>query len=329
MSDSLLPSQGECRSPVAFIIFNRPEVTKRVFAAIRAARPPKLFLIADGPRPHVASDAARCAAAREIVAGVDWPCQVRRKFAESNLGLRRNVSEGLDWVFVQTEEAIILEDDCLPDPSFFRFCDELLECYRDDANLGMICGTNLAPGQTAPDDAESYYFSRYCFIWGWATWRRAWRCYDREMAGWPSLGKTGWLKEKVGTSTAINFWRRHFDDCYEQHPDGLNTWDIQLVFAFWRHQLRSIVARKNLVTNLGVGADATHTKQPLGHIGQSSSPLEFPLRHPTRQMVHEKADLHVQKEVFEALTPWQRIYWKLQLPFPIWMVRRFLRRAHS
>jgi len=320
--------QRHCKSSVAFIIFNRQEVTARVFDAIRAARPPVLFLIADGPRPDVASDAARCAAARAVVAQVDWPCQVQRKFAESNLGLRRNVSEGLDWVFAQTEEAIILEDDCLPDPTFFRFCDELLERYRDDATVGMICGTNLAPNEIVAEEAASYYFSRYCYIWGWATWRRAWRCYDREMTEWPSLGRNGWLQDRVGTASAINFWRRHFDDCHRQHPDGLNTWDIQLVFAFWRHQMRSIVARENLVANLGVGADATHTRQALGRASERRGSLEFPLQHPARQTAHEKADRHVQKEVFEALTPWQRIYWKLQLPFPIWLVRRVLGRAH-
>ena len=321
--------QNDCKSPVAFIIFNRPEVTARVFAAIRAARPPTLFLIADGPRPNIASDTARCAAAREVVAHIDWPCQVLHKFAENNLGLRRNVSEGLDWVFGQTEEAIILEDDCLPDPSFFPFCDELLERYRTDTTVGMICGTNLAPRKVISDNAGSYYFSRYCYIWGWATWRRAWRCYDREMVDWPLLGKNGWLKDKVATSTAINFWRRHFDDCYEKHPDGLNTWDIQLVFAFWRHAMRSIVAHENLVRNIGTGVGATHTSQPLGHAEESSGSLTFPLQHPTRRTVHEKADRHVQEEVFEALTPWQRIYWKLQLPLPIWVVRRFLRWAHS
>ncbi len=310
------------RTPVAFIIFNRPEVTERVFAAIRAARPPRLFLIADGPRPNVPSDTACCAAAREVVAQIDWPCQVSRKFAEGNLGLRRNVSEGLDWVFAQTEEAIILEDDCLPDPSFFPFCDELLERYRDDATVGMICGTNLAPRQIIADSVASYYFSRYCYIWGWATWRRAWRCYDREVKEWPSLGQNGWLNDKLATSTAINFWRRHFDDCYGQHPDGLNTWDVQLVFAFWRHQMHSIVARENLVRNLGIGANATHTRQPLGCAGQSVGSLEFPLQHPAQHTVHEKADRHAQEEVFEALTPWQRIYWKLRLPLPIWSVRR-------
>jgi hypothetical protein len=316
------------QSPVAFILFNRPAVTERVFAAIRAARPPELFLIADGPRQNIPEDPARCAAARAMTEKVDWPCQVHRKFADTNVGLRRNVSEGLDWVFAQTEEAIILEDDCLPDPSFFPFCDELLARYRTDPTVGMICGTNLAPKEIAPDDDASYYFSRYCIIWGWATWRRAWQYYDREMKEWPSLGKDGWLEDKVATSTAVNFWRRHFDDCHQQHPDGLNTWDIQLVFAFWRHQMRSIVARKNLVRNLGIGAEATHTRQLLGETASSSS-LAFPLRHPAQKTVHEKADRHVQAEVFEALTLWQRIYWKLQLPLPIWVVRRFLGRAHD
>jgi len=317
------------QSPVAFILFNRPAVTERVFAAIRAARPSELFLIADGPRSNVPDDFARCAAAREVAGKVDWPCQVHRKFADTNLGLRRNVSEGLDWVFTQTEQAIILEDDCLPDPSFFPFCDELLERYRDDPTVGMICGTNLAPNEIAPDDDASYYFSRYCIIWGWATWRRAWRCYDREMKEWPSLGKNGWLKDKVATSSAVNFWRRHFDDCHQRHPDGLNTWDVQMVFAFWRHQMRSIITRENLVKNLGVGAEATHTRQPVGKTASSSRSLEFPLRHPKQTAVHEKADRHVQAEVFEALTPWQRLYWKLQLPLPIWVVRRFLGRAHG
>jgi hypothetical protein len=193
----------------------------------------------------------------------------------------------------------------------------------------MICGTNLAPSKIALDDAASYYFSRYCYIWGWATWRRAWRCYDREMAEWPLLSRNGWLHDKVETSTAINFWRRQFDDGHEQHPDGLNTWDVQLVFAFWRHKMHSIVPRKNLITNLGIGADATHTRQTLGSAEQGAGFLEFPLQHPAEQTVDEKADRHVQEEVFEALTPWQRIYWKLQLPVPIWVVRRLLRWAHS
>src|SRR3982074_654392 len=112
---------SELTTPVAFIIFNRPERTAEVFAAIRAARPPQLFVIADGPRTGVQSDAAKCAAVRAMIENVDWPCQVFRRFADENLGLRRNVSEGLDWVFGQTERAIILEDDCLPDPTFFPF----------------------------------------------------------------------------------------------------------------------------------------------------------------------------------------------------------------
>src|SRR5712691_1210425 len=187
------------RTPVVLIVFNRPEITAQSFAAIRAARPTQLFIIADGPRPNVSGDEEKCAATRAVVEKVDWPCQILRKFAESNLGLRRNVSEGLDWVFRQTEEAIILEDDCLPDPTFFPFCDAMLERYRDDGRIGMISGTNPS-AHLAPPDGESYFFSRYYYIWGWATWRRAWQLYDREMTAWPAMRRSGWLKAKVGSS---------------------------------------------------------------------------------------------------------------------------------
>lgn len=316
-----------CQSPVAFIIFNRPEVTERVFAAIRAARPFKLFLIADGPRLNVRSDLARCATTRAVVDQIDWPCEVHRKFAASNLGLRRNVSEGLDWVFNHAEEAIILEDDCLPDPSFFRFCDELLLRYRNHPEVGVISGANLSPAAVTSGADASYHFSRYCHIWGWATWRRVWQSYDAALKEWPALDQTGWLADKVQTSSARNYWRRHFDDCFQNHADGLGTWDVQLVFALWRQNLLSIVPRRNLVANLGFGPDAVHTRHTSRTGEREATAMRFPLRHPTSVAVDAHADHQVQEEVFEGVTPWQKIYWKLRLPLPIWMVRRFLRFA--
>src|SRR6266566_849672 len=183
-------------TPVAFIIFNRSERTAEVFGAIRAARPAQLFVIADGPRPDVESDATKCAATRAIIERVDWPCQIFRRYADKNIGLRRNVSEGLDWVFNQTERAIILEDDCLPDPSFFPFCEELLERYAEDRHVAMIGGTNLDPEHAAPRGEDSYYFSRFWQIWGWATWRRVWQLCDHEMKEWPELRRSCWLRGK-------------------------------------------------------------------------------------------------------------------------------------
>lgn len=315
----------QLRTPVAFIIFNRPDRAAEVFAAIRQARPPKLFVIADGPRPDNASDIDNCAAARAVINRVDWPCEVVRHFAPTNLGLRRNVSEGLDWVFTQTERAIILEDDCLPDPTFFRFCEELLDRYADDRRVGAISGNNLDPANASPGEAASYYFSRFCHIWGWATWRRAWQLCDHEMAQWQTLRNTTWLREQVENGTAENFWRRNFDDSLRRHPDGLNTWDVAWVFSCWRESMWSIVPRTNLVTNLGFGAAATHTKRKNRSANAPTVPMQFPLCHPVAVAVNAAADRHIQRNLFEGITPAQRLYWKLRLPLPIWVVRRALR----
>lgn len=310
------------RTPVAFIIFNRPEQTAKVFAAIKAAQPEKLFVMADGPRSSVTSDRDHCAATRAIVDLVDWPCEVVRRFADLNLGLRRNVSEGLDWVFAQTDRAIILEDDCLPDATFFPFCEELLERYAPDRHVAAISGTNLDPAHNIPPNDASYYFSRFCHIWGWATWRRAWQMCDHEMKEWPALRLTNWLKQKNKTAGAQNFWRRHFDDSYTHNRDGLSTWDVPWLFSCWRHEMLSIVPRTNLVANLGFGAGAAHTKSETRATNVPVTPMRFPLRHPSAVAMNAAADRHIQENFFEGITPMQRLYWKLRLPLPIWLVRR-------
>ncbi|MEY2545269.1 MAG: hypothetical protein QOG48_386 [Verrucomicrobiota bacterium] len=309
-------------TPVAFIIFNRPEQTRKVFATIRAAKPAQLFVIADGPRANVAADRDNCAAARAIVDLVDWPCEVTKRFADTNLGLRRNVSEGLDWVFAQVERAIILEDDCLPDPTFFPFCEELLECYAQDRHVAAISGTNLDPAHNVPPHDESYYFSRFCHIWGWATWRRAWQMCDHEMKEWPALRKSDWLTRKIDNRTSENFWRRHFDDSYAPDHGGLNTWDVPWLFSCWRHEMMSIVPRTNLITNLGFGSNASHTRSTTRAANVPVVPMQFPLRHPHAVEVNAVADRHIQENFFEGITPAQRFYWKLRLPLPISFVRR-------
>ena len=161
------------RTPVALLIFNRPDTTERVFNAVAKARPSKLLVVADGPRDSRPGEAARCEQTRAIIKRVDWDCEVITNFADRNMGCKLRVSSGIDWIFEQVEEAIILEDDCLPDPSFFRFCDEMLERYRDNERVGMVSGGNLQFGRHR--GTGSYYFSKYTHIWGWASWRRAWK----------------------------------------------------------------------------------------------------------------------------------------------------------
>lgn len=312
-------------TPVALIIFNRPERTAEVFATIRAARPARLFIIADGPRRAVKTDMAKCAAVRAVVEKVDWPCQVFRRFVDENIGLRRNVSEGLDWVFQQTERAIILEDDCLPDSTFFPFCEELLDYYAEDRQVAMIGGTNFDAAHTAPPGNDSYYFSRFCHIWGWATWRRAWQLCDHELKEWPALRQTSWLMNICGHRTSENFWRRHFDDAHAAHPHGLNTWDVAWVFACWRHRMMSIVPRTNLITNIGCGAEASHIKSRTRMSELPTTAMRFPLVHPSTALTNQMADRYVQKNFFEGITLTQWLYWKMRLPLPIWAVRRVVR----
>ena len=178
--------------PVLFLIFNRPDTTALVMEAIRAARPARLYVAADGPRPGCPGDAERCAEARRVVTAVDWPCQVKTLFRETNLGCRKAVSSAIDWLFACEEEGIILEDDCVPTSDFFSFCGELLERFRDDKQIMAICGSCYAEAE--PNYRASYYFSYYADPWGWATWRRAWRLYDGDLSRWPAFKARGGLR---------------------------------------------------------------------------------------------------------------------------------------
>lgn len=172
-------------SAVLFLVFNRPDTTRQVLDSIRQARPPRLYVAADGAREDRPGERERCERVRGIATDVDWPCEVHTLFRARNLGCKTAVSGGISWFFEQEEEGIILEDDVLPDQSFFVFCEELLERYRHEAKVTMISGDYFHGNNHQP--TASYFFSRYTHIWGWASWRRAWQHYDREMAQWPSL----------------------------------------------------------------------------------------------------------------------------------------------
>ncbi|HEX8161041.1 MAG TPA: hypothetical protein VF538_04170 [Pyrinomonadaceae bacterium] len=283
------------RTPVAFIIFNRPDVTARVFAEIARARPPKLLVVADGPRADRPGEREACRAARAVVERVDWDCEVLTNFSDVNLGCRGRVSSGITWVFEQVEEAIILEDDCVPDPTFFRYCDELLEKYRDDERVPMICGSSFLPEKPA---THSYYFSRYGHVWGWATWRRAWGHYDVSLAAWPELRGTTWLEDVLGEPAAAAYWRERFDATYAGQVD---TWDYQWFFTCWAQNGMAVLPSINLVTNVGFGEDATHTKTAVSTMSYlPAGAIPFPLRHP-RYMVRSREDDQL---AFRRICPW-------------------------
>ncbi|HEX4056021.1 MAG TPA: hypothetical protein VHX86_17285 [Tepidisphaeraceae bacterium] len=259
--------------PIAFFLFNRPEPTQRVFAEIARARPSTLLIIADGPRSE--AERAACEAARHATDKINWACDVRRNYSETNLGCRRRMYSGIDWVFSQHERAILLEDDCLPHPTFFRFCTELLDFYRDDERVMMISGDNMQQGRRCTP--YSYYFSVMTHIWGWATWRRAWEHHDAAMSDWPQHPASEFPGDFVPCAAAQRHYRKMMDETY---TNKLDTWDLAWMYAVWKRRGLTVLPEANLISNIGYGPGATHTKKLDPFAALPTEAMQFPLRHP-------------------------------------------------
>ncbi len=281
------------KSPVVFFIFNRPKTTELVFAEIAKAKPPNLLVVGDGPRQERPGEDALCAAARKVIERVDWNCEVRTNYAEKNMGCGRRVSSGIDWAFENVEEAIFLEDDCLPHPSFFRFCDELLDRYRHDERVMAISGDNFQFGRKRCD--YSYYFSRYVHVWGWASWRRAWKYYDAQMPQWPMIRNGGWLNNLLADPREVDFWAFTFD---QTQQGKIDTWDYQWVFACWLQSAFCIIPNVNLVSNIGFGGGSTHTHRKNRAAEISTEEMVFPLKHPSNMIRDSQADQNTARLFF-------------------------------
>jgi hypothetical protein len=239
-------------SPVLFLIFNRLDVTKLTFEEIRRARPKKLFIAADGPRTpeeRVKTDDVR----KYILENIDWPCRVKKLFRDKNLGCKNAVAGAIDWFFDNVEEGIILEDDCLPSQSFFKFCDEMLKKYRDDKRIMQISGTNVEEGSKIGVD---YFFSDRFNAWGWATWKRSWKLYDIDLKGYEEMKTTGQIKLVKNPPFEGILGKRLYKLLKSNKMD---TWDYQWIFTCIVNSGHCIVPKVNLITNLGFGGGATHT----------------------------------------------------------------------
>lgn len=287
-------------APVVLLAFNRPALTQKVLDALRLAQPSRLLLVADGPRAGHPADAQACARVRALLdKGVDWPAEVSRNYAPQNLGLRRRVSSGLTWAFQQVDEAIILEDDCIPDSSFFLFCTELLEHFKADSRVGVITGNNFQPPGRA--SKHSYYFSRFNHCWGWATWRRAWRLFDGDMAAWPELKASGWLDGLFPEAGHARYWSDAFDRAYERRID---SWAFCWTFSCWSQNLLTAIPKSNLVSNIGFGPGSTHTTDPASPLANlPARAMDFPLSHPATMVRDHLADDYSQRTVFGSISP--------------------------
>ncbi|BDH60817.1 hypothetical protein MTP04_09470 [Lysinibacillus sp. PLM2] len=282
------------KKPVAFIIFNRPDTASSVFQKIREYAPDKLFVIADGPRIDKEGEAALCEETRKTI-NVDWECEVYTNFSNVNLGCRNRVSSGITWVFEHVEEAIILEDDCLPSNSFFRFCEQLLVKYKNDTRIAAVSGDNFQLGEKRTDN--SYYFSRYPHCWGWATWKRAWDLFDGNMDTWPEVRDGGWLNDYLRDPETIEYWYKAFENVYRRQ---LDSWATIWTYTCWKENMLSILPNANLVTNIGFDDRATHTVDSSSNLNNLPSfEMNFPLKHPEFMIRDSNADINTDRINFK------------------------------
>ncbi|MGA1584009.1 MAG: glycosyltransferase family 2 protein [Saprospiraceae bacterium] len=296
------------QTPILFITFNRPAHTARVFEAIRAVRPSKLYIATDGPRAGVKGEDEKVKKVRKIATSVDWPCEVRTKFQDRNLGCKYGPYAAISWLFEHETQGIILEDDCLPNPDFFTFCETLLERYACDERIWTITGMN-AQGAIQRGNA-SYFFTRYSHLWGWATWRRAWEKADMDIVFWPKWKASRAWKSFWPEPAQRRFWEHIFDKVYQKGMES--AWDYAWVASIWYHDGLSVAPNRNLVSNIGFGPESTHTRNtdtPIAAL--PTEPLGL-LSHPDVVKRNLEAERYTFDHAFSGASwrhPWYAVLW--------------------
>jgi hypothetical protein len=251
----LCQSPNQFSTAILLVIFNRPYTTSKVFETIKRIKPKKLYIAGDGPRENFKNDFVKVNEAREIATNVDWKCDVKTLFSKKNLGCKAGVSKGISWFFEHEEYGIILEDDCVPHKDFFLFCENLLNYYLNDNKVFSITGNNFQNEITRGE--ASYYFSKILHCWGWATWRRAWKFYDGELGFWPKFKVSDEWKKIFPDAVERKYWEKIFELV---HKNKINSWAYPWVASQLYRRGFTATPNVNLVSNIGFGNDATHTK---------------------------------------------------------------------
>lgn len=272
------------KTAVLFLVFNRFDTTKQVFEAIRQAKPPRLYIAADGARESREGEKEKVEAVRNhVLSNIDWACEVKTLFREENLGCKVAVSSAITWFFSNEEMGIILEDDCLPTQSFFWFCDELLERYKDEEKIYLISGDGRATSKININ--YDYSSVKYSLIWGWASWKRAWDQYDVTMSDWEIQKDT--ILNNVSKNKKT---RRYWFNALQNVCDGkIDTWDYQFAYLLFKNQGICLVPKINFISNVGFGVDATHTTD--SNCKNANIPhfnITFPLKHPNNVTLNDQ-----------------------------------------
>lgn len=261
-------------TPILFIIFNRPNTARAVFEEIRKIRPRQLFVAADGPRPFRADDIEKCQQTKDILKGIDWDCELKTFFRESNVGCGLNVAESISWFFSYVDKGIIMEDDIIPHPEFFPFCTQMLERYENDESVSAINGFY---GENLPCTDNSYFFRTDFSGWGWATWKRVWDKFDFFLRDYS-------LQELKKALHRNHFCRKECFDKIDQYlltrKGKADSWDWQFRLYLLKWNSFVLTPNLNMVKCIGYGDDSTHFK---GRTAPTHAvhPI-FPLRHPEK-----------------------------------------------
>jgi len=294
MSDEFIPPQP-LNTAVLFLVFNRLDTTKQVFEAIKEAKPPRLYIAADGARTDKEGEAEKVTAVRDfIMQNIDWECDVENLFRDENLGCKYAVSGAINWFFDNEEMGIILEDDCLPSQSFFWYCEELLARYKDDMRVWHISGDNFQKGVKRGDG--DYYFSKFNHIWGWASWSNRWEKYDVKIKNFSNFNETNLIKNIFENKKQQDYWSNIF---LKVSRGEIDTWDYQWTYAVLANSGLSILPNNNLISNIGFGEGATHTSDLESEFSKlSKEDIPIPMSHPAYILANRAADEVTSRTMF-------------------------------
>jgi len=311
-------------APLLLLVFNRPSLTDRLFEAIQEHTERPIYIAADGPRADRPADIEACQGVRDLVLNRVAGRDVRLRFQPSNMGLANHIPSAISWAMEHEDRLIILEDDCVPLPGFIPFADELLERYQGHPSVAQISGSNYQNGISRTPC--SYYFSGIPAIWGWATWKRAWKLYDRTMPGWDALRNTPWLSSLFHDPTHAHYWRTLFDDAAHPAKGSLESWAIPWTFNLWTHHQLAVTPDSNLITNTAQSAGTNSSGTSHRNMSPATG-IEFPLRHPETVSRNEEADAYAMESFYLGSHPVERFFWRLRLPLRLAPLRRILRLA--
>lgn len=298
------------KTPILFNIFNRPEPTRKVLETIRQQRPAKLYVHADGPRVGHPTDAENVKACKAIISElVDWPCDLHMMYETENKGCGRGPADAITWFFENEEQGIILEDDCLPHPDFFRFAEDMLERYKDDFRVTSIAGSNFQDGRIW--GKASYYFSNHNRIWGWATWRRVWQQYDYYLSQETNETIESLINQCFSRQRDKQYWKRVLSNVLENRMND-SCWDFQFMYLQWKLGGLTLTPNVNLVSNIGDGPDATHTNWDNNpNLNRVVAPL-YPIIHVEGVTLSTSADnYYMDKYILYHKNIFQRVIRKL------------------